>query len=153
MRLIQGEELQDLVSTSVTDTLDPGDTELDIRIGREIWTERKGHTNPPFNLSTPGRNYPLEIAPLLDEGYTLKPGHFMLATTQEYFRMPDDVQGILTLRSWAARSGLEQSSSLTLKPGWSGYLIMELRNNLQRHDLVLTPSVAIAQIQFFDLTE
>lgn len=154
MQLIKGTALEKLVGESVRGALKPGYTELDIRLGKKAWVEKERshaqriHVMKPHNWS----NHLKEVT-IPDHGITLNAWGFMLAETLETFDLPLGVQGLLTLRSWAAKSGLEQSSSLILKAGWSGVLIMELFNSLSTYDLLMEPSAPIAQIQFFDISE
>jgi deoxycytidine triphosphate deaminase len=100
-----------------------------------------------------GLNCGLSISSLRTEPLLLEPGQFVLAETLEQFTVPKTVKGIFTIRSWAAKSGLDQAVSITLKPNWSGHLIMELRNNLQHNTLCFRPHEAIGQIEFFELCE
>lgn len=79
---------------------------------------------------------------------SIKPKAFIQARTQETFHIPDDLYGIFTLRSCVARKGLEQSSSLILRPGWSGKLVLELTNMLQRREILLWPGDVIGQVSF-----
>jgi len=79
----------------------------------------------------------------------LLPGEFILINTKEIFTMPHNVMGMFTLRSKWARKGLDQSASLVLQPNWEGNLVMEVRNNLQRHTLSIPVGEAIGQVHFF----
>lgn len=152
MRLIQGIELAQLVKHHVQDSVLPNYTELDIRLGSNYWTEKDRSSSQRVHVMKPEDwNSHLTKKQIPEHGVTLAAGRFMLAETYEYFDMPENVEGILSLRSWAAKSGLEQSSSLTLKPGWHGILILELFNSLAWYDLLMTPGLSIAQIQFFDI--
>lgn len=151
MKLIKGQALEDLCA-NIKDCLPPNYTELDIRLGNKGWVEKERSSSQRIHCLNPKDwNSHLKPIDIPNHGYSLPAWRFMLAETVEYFDMPLHVQGIMTLRSWAAKSGLEQSSSLTLKPGWSGYLILELFNSLATYDLLLKPGLAIAQIQFFDI--
>lgn len=156
MRLIQGQRLAELVESSIKHFVPANvhDTELDICLGNKIWVEKDRHNTQRVHVMSPNDwNSHLVERVIPPHGVTLLPRRFMLAETREYFDMPPNVQGMLTLRSWAAKTGLEQSSSLLLKRDWSGHLIMELFNSLGTYELWMTPGLPIAQIQFFDISE
>lgn len=153
MRLIRGGELKELVdSVVIGSTLPVGVNELDIRLGKQYWVERELSYSQRVHVMKPEDwQGHLQSAYIPEHGMSLLPQHFMLVEAKEQFVMPEYVMGLLTLRSWAAKSGLEQSSSLTLKPGWKGPLILELFNSLQHNELFITPGLPVAQVQFFDI--
>lgn len=148
--LISGLALRDFACDCVSRQDAVGKIEVDIRLGSNYWKEKVEPRCTRVHVMKKDSWEDLwEKKPILDTGIVLQPGEFILAETAEYFQIPDDVYGVLTLRSWAAKSGLDQSSSLTLKPGWSGFLIMELHNGLKWHDLLIEKGEMIGQIQFF----
>lgn len=158
MRLLTGDRLRELVikgnvkGSGVEQRV--RHTEIDICLGPKIWVEKFAPTDQRRHILNPNDwKSHLQEVDMPAGGFVLAPWRFILAETAEHFDMPLNVQGLMTLRSWAAKSGLEQSSSLTLKAGWSGHLILELFNSLAVHDLVLTEGLPIAQIQFFDISE
>jgi dCTP deaminase len=154
MRLVTGRALQRLVDSCIHPALKPGRTELDIRLGTKIFVEKDPPSSQRIHvMKYEDWNSHLNEKFIPAHGMSFKAGQFVLAETVEYFDMPPHIQGLMTLRSWAAKSGLEQSSSLTLKPGWSGKLILELSNSLRNHELFLKPGQDIAQVQFFDISE
>lgn len=77
---------------------------------------------------------------------TLAPGQFQLASTIEYFRMPDDLVGIVHDKSTLARMGLAVQNTV-IEPGWSGHLTLELTNHGYK-DIDLERGQPIAQIIF-----
>jgi deoxycytidine triphosphate deaminase len=83
-----------------------------------------------------------------DGGYIMGPGEFLLGVTMEKFTIPKNMRGLFTLRSRFAKRGLEQSTSITLHGGWSGHLILELKNFYQSIGLRLRPGIKIGQIEF-----
>jgi len=154
MRWITGKELERFVQQQVK-FYQPsaiGNVGLDVHLGSKLYIEKEIHSTQRLHVleyATWRELYDTKVIPM--HGHTLKAKHFLLAETLEYFQMPAHVSGTMTLRSWAAKSGLEQSSSLDLKPGWEGNLILELFNSLTHHELQLLPGSAIAQIKFFDI--
>lgn len=156
--LLVGEPLRRLVALSVSDSegeVRPGHSELDIHLGCWLWLERWEPGYARAHRLQKGRHEEVFDRRKIHEGvgHGLKPGELVLAETRQRFKMPDNVYGVLTLRSWAAKSGLEQSASMVLKPGWEGALILELRNNLRHHELLVEPNDAIGQIQFFHIID
>lgn len=157
MRLIHGRELASFVSHSVRGARPANMFELDIHLGDNVWVESL--VDPKCNddylhvLGMDSWERSMERRKIPASGYLLGPLGFCLTDTKEFFEMPPLVVGIMTLRSWAAKSGLEQLSSLTLKPGWKGHLILELFNCRSIRDLLLTPGLPVAQIQFFDISD
>ena len=64
----------------------------------------------------------------LDQDLKIWPGEFRLASTREYFSMPDDVVGIIHDKSSLARMGLAVQNTVA-EPGWRGYLTLEITNH------------------------
>jgi len=92
----------------------------------------------------------LQLTPIdLRAGIALRPGQFLLAETREKFKLPEDLSGMFTLRSRYARNGLDHSTSLVLRPGWEGHLVLELWNRTQWHSILLKAGEPIGQVHFF----
>ncbi|AMD43462.1 hypothetical protein ZC03_085 [Pseudomonas phage ZC03] len=51
---------------------------------------------------------------------------FVLASSIEYFSMPDYLMGRVLNKSTWARRGLDASMTTNIEPGWKGYLTLEL---------------------------
>ena len=80
---------------------------LDLRIGEEyICSSGKYLMGPP--------------------GLILTSGFAILATTVEYIKMPDDIVGMVCLKSSLARQGLDHSLAGFVDPGFEGQLTLEL---------------------------
>jgi len=68
--------------------------------------------------------YDIRIA----ETVTLFLGHrFVLASSMEYFELPQNLMGRLLNKSTWARLGIDASMTTNLEPGWRGFLTLELR--------------------------
>lgn len=67
----------------------------------------------------------------LAEAHVIYPGEFRLASAYEYFRIPDDVVGIVHDKSTLARLGLTVQNTV-IEPGWHGFLTLELKNENAR---------------------
>ena len=78
--------------------------------------------------------------------YTLQPGAFVLNHSVEYFRMPEDVVGVVVGKSTYARCGLIVNCT-PMEPGWHGHLTIELHNASQ-HAIKVYANEGIAQVMF-----
>ncbi len=60
--------------------------------------------------------------------YLLLPGQFVLATTMEYFKLPDDLTAFVEGRSSLGRMGLFIQNAGWVDPGFEGEITLELYN-------------------------
>jgi len=60
-----------------------------------------------------------------DEGFTVAPGEHVLAHTLEYIRLPDDLAGLVNLRSTFARLGIFVPPTV-VDAGFEGQLTIEI---------------------------
>lgn len=74
---------------------------------------------------------------------------FLLASTLEYFDMPDDVLGIVHDKSTWARRGIAVQNTV-IEPGWNGYLTLEITFH-EKGLLTIPEGVGIAQVVFHRL--
>lgn len=83
----------------------------------------------------------------------LFPGRrFVLASSIEYFQMPNNLMGrVLNKSSWARR-GLDASMTTNIEPGWRGYLTLELRY-MKLWPMRIRAGTGIAQVIFETLAE
>lgn len=68
-----------------------------------------------------GHGYDIAI----DQEVLLWPGRFVLVSSRERFRMPNDVAGIVHDKSTWARRGVAVQNTV-IEAGWEGYLTLEL---------------------------
>ena len=73
-------------------------------------------------------------------------GDFVLCRSVEYFRMPEDVVGVVVGKSTYARCGLIVNCT-PMEPGWHGHLTIELHNASQ-HAIKVYANEGIAQVMF-----
>ena len=73
-------------------------------------------------------------------------GDFVLCRSVEYFRMPEDVLGVVVGKSTYARCGLIVNCT-PMEPGWHGHLTIELHNASQ-HAIKVYANEGIAQVMF-----
>jgi dCTP deaminase len=74
-------------------------------------------------------------------------GEFVLCRSVEYFRIPEDVVGVVVGKSTYARCGLIVNCT-PMEPGWHGHLTIELHNASQ-HAIKVYANEGIAQVMFF----
>jgi dCTP deaminase len=87
----------------------------------------------------------------VQEAIRLFPGEACLASTVEYFDMPNDVLGHVADKStWARRFICVQNT--IIEPGWKGYLTLELTNH-GRDFVFIDAKSPIAQIILHKLDE
>jgi dCTP deaminase len=86
------------------------------------------------------------------EAFILHPGEFVLGSTTERIRLPDDLVARLEGKSSLGRLGLLiHSTAGYVDPGWDGYLTLEL-SNVANLPITIYPGMKIGQISFFRLT-
>lgn len=79
------------------------------------------------------------------------PGRFILASSIEYFDMPNDLTGIVHDKSTWARKGLSVFNTV-IEPGWRGNLTLELVYH-GNEDLHIPAGSGIAQVVFHKLAQ
>ena len=78
----------------------------------------------------------------------LAPQEFLLAQVQEAVDLPEDLVGVISTLSHAARLGLASNpSSILVESKFSGYLTLELHNLLPR-PLRILPGDPVAKLKF-----
>lgn len=86
------------------------------------------------------------------EAFTMQPGEFVLAATQEKLELADDVMARLEGRSSLGRLGIIVHSTAGLfDPGWTGIATLEL-GNLGRMPVKLYPGMRICAFTFEQLS-
>src|SRR3989475_7135388 len=84
--------------------------------------------------------------------FILHPGEFVLGSTRERVRLPDDLVARLEGKSSLGRLGLLiHSTAGYVDPGWDGYLTLEL-SNVANLPITIYAGMKIGQISFFRLT-
>lgn len=78
---------------------------------------------------------------------TIFANSFLLARSLEYFKMPDNVLGIVLGKSTYARCGIIVNVT-PLEPGWEGFLTISISNTGSR-PVKLYAHEGIAQVLFF----
>ena len=87
-----------------------------------------------------------------DEVFILHPGEFVLGSTYEYVRLPNDIAARLEGKSSLGRLGLlTHSTAGFVDPGFEGHVTLEL-SNVATLPIKLWPGMKIGQLCFFQLS-
>ena len=93
-----------------------------------------------------------EVVASKSQPFILQPGDFALATTMEWFSLPDNLLARLEGRSSLGRLGIVvHSTASVFEPGWRGVVVMEL-GNLGRMPVALYPGMRVCALTFEQLT-
>jgi dCTP deaminase len=87
-----------------------------------------------------------------EDPFILHPGEFVLGSTRERVRLPDDLVARLEGKSSLGRLGLLiHSTAGFVDAGWDGQLTLEL-SNVANLPITLYPGMKIGQISFLQMT-
>ncbi len=87
-----------------------------------------------------------------EKPFVLRPRDFILAITEEYIELPNDLMGRLDGRSSLGRLGLVvHSTAARFDPGWKGKAVMEI-GNMGIIPIILYPGIRICSMTFETLT-
>ena len=88
-----------------------------------------------------------------DRPFVLHPGEFVLGSTLERVRLPDDLVARLDGKSSLGRLGLLiHSTAGFVDPGWDGHVTLEL-SNVANLPITIYPGMKIGQVSFVQLSE
>jgi dCTP deaminase len=95
-----------------------------------------------------------ELVEIDDERpFILHPGEFVLGSTLERIRLPDDVVARLDGKSSLGRLGLLiHSTAGFIDPGWDGHVTLEL-SNVANLPITIYYGMKIGQVSFVQMTE
>jgi len=94
-----------------------------------------------------------ELVEVDDRAFILHPGEFVLGSTLERIRLPDDLVARLDGKSSLGRLGLLiHSTAGFIDPGWDGHVTLEL-SNVANLPITIYPGMKIGQISFMQMTE
>lgn len=111
--------------TLVAEPLEPAQIQpasIDIRLGNTFSIVKDSSTGI-INLEDK-----IEYETIETDTYVLLPGQFVLATTMEYFELPDDLTAFVEGRSSLGRMGLFIQNAGWVDPGFKGEITLELFN-------------------------
>ena len=138
--------------------IDPYDPSLlqpssvDVRVDRYFRVfrnNRYGYIN--VKLEQEELTEPVEIGD--EEPFILHPGEFVLGSTLERVKLPDDLVARLEGKSSLGRLGLLiHSTAGFIDPGWDGHVTLEL-SNVANLPITIYHGMKIGQLSFMQLTE
>lgn len=89
---------------------------------------------------------------IITDKYLLLPGQFVLATTMEYFELPDNLTAFVEGRSSLGRMGLFIQNAGWVDPGFKGEITLELFN-ANRCAIELKAGRRVGQLVFAQLDD
>lgn len=95
---------------------------FDIRLGNTFSVVEESSTG----IITLGEE--IKYKTITTDTYLILPGQFVLATTMEYFELPDDLTAFVEGRSSLGRMGLFIQNAGWVDPGFKGEITLELYN-------------------------
>lgn len=133
---------------------------VDLRLGFTFMIPKRWH------LTTKGResldilnfdkvnNNHFEIVEM-EEGqyFDLLPGEYVLVSTLESIKVPNDLMAVLYPRSSTNRKGLSLDLTGIIDSGYEGQLTLPIRNNTHSQIIRLYPGERVCQIVFETLQE
>jgi dCTP deaminase len=138
--------------------IDPYDSSLlqpssvDVRVDRYFRVFHNARY-PYIDVKEPQEDL-TELVELDDERpFILHPGEFVLASTLERIRLPDDLVARLEGKSSLGRLGLLiHSTAGFIDPGWDGHVTLEL-SNVANLPITIYYEMKIGQLSFVQLSE
>lgn len=114
---------------------------FDIRLGNTFSVVE----DTPSGIITLGEE--IKYQKITADKYLILPGQFVLATTMEYFELPDDLTAFVEGRSSLGRMGLFIQNAGWVDPGFKGEITLELYN-ANRCAIELTAGRRVGQLVF-----
>lgn len=124
---------------------------VDVRLARTFRVFHN-HRTGIIDVRAPMDELTEEVTVADDEPFILHPGEFVLASTLERVRIPDDVVSRLEGKSSLGRLGLLiHSTAGFIDPGFAGDITLEL-SNVARLPIALYANMRIGQLSFTKLS-
>lgn len=119
---------------------------VDIRLGNTFSVV----DDTPSNIIT--LESQINYKTITTDTYLIMPGEFVLATTMEYFELPDNLTAFVEGRSSLGRMGLFIQNAGWVDPGFKGEITLELYN-ANRCAIELKAGRRIGQLVFAEMDE
>jgi dCTP deaminase len=137
---------------------------IDFHLGNRftVFRRRRGVLHHPLNNKTTnnreGEKKKVEMSDVSTEEFfvsfgdyfVLHPGHLVLGTTLEWFRLPMDLMAYVVGRSIWGRRGLLIATATAVQPGSAGTITLEL-SNTGEIAVELQPGLRIGQLFFHNV--
>src|SRR5919109_2121290 len=125
---------------------------VDLRVDR-FFRVFRNDTTPYIDPKQDQENLTELVEVAEDGAFILHPGEFVLGSTLERVRLPDDLVARLEGKSSLGRLGLLiHSTAGFIDPGWDGQVTLEL-SNVANLPITIYPGMKIGQISFMQMTE
>ena len=138
-------------------SLDPWDaamvqpSSVDVRLDK-FFRVFENHRYPVIDPAEDQSELTREVVPPSGQAFVLHPGEFVLGSTYEYVKLPDDIAARLEGKSSLGRLGLlTHSTAGFIDPGFEGHVTLEL-SNMATLPIKLWPGMKIGQCCFFRLS-
>ena len=133
------------------DEADVQPSSVDLHVDRYFRTFHNAR-HPYIDVKKPMEGLTELVEVSEDDAFILHPGEFVLGSTREYVRLPDDLVARLEGKSSLGRLGLLiHSTAGYVDPGFEGHLTLEL-SNVANLPITIYPGMRIGQISFFRLS-
>ncbi|MBR6580905.1 MAG: dCTP deaminase [Ruminococcus sp.] len=119
---------------------------VDIRLGNTFSVV----DDTPSNIIT--LESQISYKTITTDSYLIMPGEFVLATTMEYFELPDNLTAFVDGRSSLGRMGLFIQNAGWVDPGFKGEITLELYN-ANRCAIELKAGRRVGQLVFAEMDE
>ena len=116
---------------------------VDICLGDTFSTVKASESVITFGM-------PIEYETVTKGAFLLMPHQFVLATTQEYFKLPNDLTAFVEGRSSVGRMGLFIQNAGWVDPGFEGEITLELFNASDK-PILLKSGRRVGQLVFAKL--
>ncbi len=124
---------------------------VDVRVDR--WFRVFRNNLYPFIDVKQEQEHLTELVEIEDEPFILHPDEFVLGSTLERVRLPDDLVARLEGKSSLGRLGLLiHSTAGFIDPGWDGHVTLEL-SNVANLPITIYRGMKIGQLSFMELSE
>jgi dCTP deaminase len=132
------------------DLLQP--SSVDVRVDR-LFRVFRNSRYPYIDVKQPMDDLTELVEVSEDDAFILHPGEFVLGSTLERIRLPDDLVARLEGKSSLGRLGLLiHSTAGFIDPGWDGHVTLEL-SNVANLPITIYYGMKIGQLSFVQLTE
>jgi dCTP deaminase len=154
--ILSDRDIKDAIETGAVgiEPFDPADVQpssVDLHVDRFFRTFHNAR-HPYIDVRKPMEDLTELVEVDESEPFILHPGEFVLGSTREYVRLPDDLVARLEGKSSLGRLGLLiHSTAGYVDPGFEGHLTLEL-SNVANLPITIYPSMRIGQISFFRLS-
>lgn len=142
LQMLQNKELT--ITPLVPEQVQPAS--VDIRLGSTFSIVE----DSPTGVITMDKE--IQYKTIKSDTYTLLPNQFVLATTMEYFELPDNLTAFVEGRSSLGRMGLFIQNAGWVDPGFRGEITLELYN-ANRCAIELRAGRRVGQLVFAEMDE